>query len=136
MPEEELKETCNFLEIAKNEPLIEDKLKLINIILSKIHSQMSLINLEKKLDELMISLKPGIHEELVLTVGAEFLGTGMKHVITIPLQEISYSELKEDLGKIKGKRIEKFSTFPQKLAMKIKDFLIKTRKDEILEMLT
>ena len=135
MLEEETKETRNLLEIAKNEP-IEDKLPLINIILSKISSQMSVVNLEKKLDALMISLKPGTHEELVLTVGAEFLGSGMKHVITIPLQEISYSELKEDLGKIKEKRIEKFSLFPQKLVMKIKDFLIKTKKDEILEMLS
>ena len=82
---------------------------------------------------MIVSLKPGISEELTITVGAEFHGTGMQHVITIPLQEISYSELKEDLEKINKKSLIKCASLPLRLAKKIKDYLILNKKDELLE---
>ena len=80
------------------------------------------------IDDLIFSLKPGISEELVITVGAEFYGTGAQHVITIPLQEISYHNLKKDLETIKGKSYLKVTSLPPKLAKKVKEYLIRNKK--------
>lgn len=140
MPEEERGEACELLKKAGDEPYIEDKLPLINMVLSKISSQLSaaknIETVEKKLNEIMVSLKPGIREELVITVGAEFAGTGAKHEIHIPLQEITYPEIKNDLEKIKGKTIFKLASLPAKLADKVKAYLLRTKKDELLKHLT
>lgn len=90
MPEDERGEACELLKKAGDEPYIEDKLPLINMVLSKISSQISaaknIETVEKKLDEIMVFLTQGIREELVITVGAEFGGTGAKHEIRIPIQ--------------------------------------------------
>ncbi len=140
MPEEEREEACELLKKAGDEPYIEDKLPLINMVLSKISSQISaaknIETVEKKLDEIMVSLKPGIREELVISVGAEFGGTGAQHVITIPLQEISYPDLKKDLEKVKGRSFLKLSSFPAKLAEKVKSYIIQNKKDELLKHLS
>ncbi len=140
MPEEERGEACELLKKAGDEPYIEDKLPLINMVLSKISSQISaaknIETVEKKLDDIMVSLKPGIRQELVVTIGAEFAGTGAQHVITIPLQEISYPDLKKDLEKVKGKGILKFASLPAKLTGKVKDYLIRNKKYEILNHLS
>lgn len=131
MPEEEKGEACELLKKAGDEPYIEDKLPLINMVLSKISSQISaaknIETVEKKLDEILVSLKPGIRQELVITVGAEFAGTGAKHKIHIPLQEIAYSELKKDLENIKGKGILKLASLPAKLAEKVKEYLVRNK---------
>ncbi|MCX9011981.1 MAG: HEAT repeat domain-containing protein [Candidatus Methanoperedens sp.] len=135
MPEEERGEACELLKKASDEPYIEDKLPLISMVLSKISSQISaaknIDTVEKKLDKIIVSLKPGIREELVISVGAEFSGTGAQHVITIPLQDISYPDLKKDLEKINGKSILKLSSLPAKLAEKVKSYLVRNKKDEI-----
>ncbi len=140
MPEKEKGEACELLKKVNDEPFIEDKINLINMVLSKISSQISTAKsmevFEKKLDEMKISMKPGIREELVISVGGEVLGTGAKHEIHIPLQEISYPDLKKDLEKIKGGTIQKLSSIPAKLAEKVKDYLIRNRKDELLKKLS
>ena len=89
--------------------------------------------IKEKVDYVIISLKPGIKEEIEISVGTEILGTGVTHKITIPLQEISYSELKEDLEKITGMKIDKLSKLPKRLANKVKGYLLLHNKDEILE---
>jgi HEAT repeat protein len=135
MPGEERGEACELLKKAKAETYIEDRIDLINIVLGKIPAQIRMIGLEKKIDASIIFLKPGIREELTVTVGAEVFGTGVQHVITIPLQEISYPELKEDLAKIKEKSTIKLASLPQRLAHKVKDYLIKTKKEDLLKQL-
>jgi len=132
-------EACRLLEKVMQEPYIEDKLPLITIILSKIPLELyrvryieNMEQLEKKLDKLMFSLKPGIREDLVITIGPNFFVGGIQHIITIPLQEISYSELAEDLEKIKNNKILKLSNLPFKLAEKVKDYLIRIKKDDLL----
>jgi HEAT repeat protein len=90
----------------------------------------------KKMDCLIIYLEPGIKEEVEISVGTEILGTGVTHKITIPLQEISYSELKEDLEKIAGTKINKLSKLPGKLANKVKGYLLLHDKEDVLEKLT
>ncbi|HEY9206207.1 MAG TPA: hypothetical protein VIO58_09815 [Candidatus Methanoperedens sp.] len=117
------------IENLRKEEYLEDKLGQINEIIVFIIPH---IDISKKLDEILISLKPGIREELTITVGAEFLGTGVQHVITVPLQEISYPDLKKDLAKINGRGILKLSFLPAKLAEKVKDYLIRNKKDELL----
>jgi len=52
------------------------------------------------------------------------------------LQEISYAELKEDLKRIKGKHISKLSKLPERLARKIKGYLLLNDREDIVEQLT
>ena len=139
MPEEEKKELNRQLGKVNNEVYIEDRFDSINLIISKISSQISVQSdmekLEKKLDKIMVSIKPGISENLVITVGAGFLGTGVQHVITVPSQEINYSDIEEDLKSIKGNTVSKLTTLPKKLAENIKDYLIQNKKDDLLKKL-
>ncbi|AKB58983.1 hypothetical protein [Methanosarcina barkeri] len=90
--------------------------------------------IKEKIDYAIISLKPGIKEEIEISVGTEILGTGVTHKIMIPLQEISYSELKEDLEKITGIKIDKLSKVPKRLANKIKGYLL-LHDEDVLEKL-
>ena len=131
MPEEGGGEACEILAKAKKETYVEDKLNLINMIFPILLTEH---RIGQKLDELLLSIKSGISEELVISVGSKLFGTGVEHVIHIPLQEISYPELKEDLEKIKGKN--KLVSYPTKLASKIKDYLIRNKKDDLLNKLS
>ena len=88
------------------------------------------------MNEIRICLKPGIKEEIEISSGIEILGTGAKHIVTIPLQEISYSELKEDLKIIKGKHITKLSRLPERLARKIKGYLLLNDREDLVEQLS
>ncbi len=87
-------------------------------------------------DTLSIALKPGIKEEIEISSGIEILGTGAKHIVTIPLQEISYDELKDDLKRIKGKHITKLSRLPVRLARKIKGYLLLHDREDLVEQLS
>ena len=143
MPGEESVEACKLLNLAIDEPYIETKLSLINMILNKIPLIISnseyiekIERIEKKLDEIKFSLESkNISEELVISVGPDILGTGMKHVVTIPIQKISYPELKEDLEKIKGMSIFNLAALPSKLGKKIKDYLISNNIEYSIEKL-
>jgi hypothetical protein len=108
------------------DPIVEN----INKVGTKVY------DISQKMDEVRISLKPGIKEEIEISVGTEILGTGVTHKITIPLQEISYAELKDDLIRIKGKHITKLSKLPERLARKIKGYLLLKDREDIIEQLT
>jgi HEAT repeat protein len=92
-------------------------------------------NISQEMNEIRISLKPGIKEEFEISSGIEIWGTGAKHIVTIPLQEISYDELKGDLKRIKGKHITKLSKLPDRLSRKIKGYLLLNDREDILEQL-
>jgi HEAT repeat protein len=140
LPERERDFGYDKIENLNKEEYLEDKLSLLNEIIVFVipHISMSkdLERLENKLDDITISLEPGIREELTVTVGAKVLGTGIEHKITIPLQEIKYSDLKKDLESIKGKSIMKLAMLPPKLAEKVKGYLIRNKKDDILKHLS
>ena len=87
---------------------------------------------ENKLDDILISLEPGIREELSVTVGAKVFGAGMEHKIAIPLQKIAYSDLKKDLESRKSKNLTKLASLPPRLAEKVKGYLIRNKKDDIM----
>ncbi|RXA20980.1 HEAT repeat domain-containing protein [Methanosarcina sp. MSH10X1] len=89
-----------------------------------------------KLEEITISLKPGISEELIIHVGPISQWGGVEYTLTIPLQDISYPELKEDLQKIMGKKIDKLSKMPSGLAGKVRDYLIQKNMWSFLDKLT
>jgi len=114
MPKEERSGACELLEIAKAEKYLEDKIDLTNMILSKVTSQ-----IDKQ--------KYGIQEELVISVGATIFGTGAQHNITIPLQEIAYNDLKNDLKKIGSKDVFDLATLPPKLAEKVNQYIDKIK---------
>lgn len=92
--------------------------------------------IKTNINDLTIHLKPGISEELVISVGVEFAGTGAKHEIHIPLQEIAYPDIKKDLENIKERNIFKLASLPAKLATKIREYLIGNKKDEFLKYLS
>ena len=137
LPEREKEFGYDKIETLDKEDYLEDKLSLINEIIVFVipHISMSkdLERLENKLDDILISLEHGIREELTVTVGAKVFGTGIEHKITIPLQEIKYSDLQKDLESIKGKSIMKLAMLPPKLAEKVKGYLIRNKKDDILK---
>ena len=108
-------EACQLLEREKKEKYIEDKLPLMSLILSKVSSQIT----DKQ--------KSGIREELVISVGGTVFGTGAQHVITIPLQEIAYDDLKNDLKKIGSKDVFDLATLPPKLAKKVNQYIDKIK---------
>jgi HEAT repeat protein len=132
-------EACRYYQMAQQEQYVEDKIPLINMILSKMPLYMEYsekINiLEEKIDKILFSLEPEITEKLEITVGAEYLGTGAKHVITIPIQVISYPELKADLERIKEMTSFKLASIPLRLAQKIKDYFVQNEMDYLLEKL-
>ncbi|WP_394701127.1 HEAT repeat domain-containing protein [uncultured Methanolobus sp.] len=78
------------------------------------------------IEKIEISFKPGIKEEIQVTVGLSGLGNGAQHVITIPLQEISYAELREDL-KIYSSGILNITKLPVKLKDNIIDYIRKNK---------
>ncbi|OEU42474.1 hypothetical protein BGV40_09295 [Methanosarcina sp. Ant1] len=146
LPEGQKGEACELLKMAREEHSIEDKIPLINDILSKFSYQLDIMSylnridenlssVNKKVDALIIISRPGISEEVVISTGFQLAGSGVQHSITIPLQEISYTELQEDLERIRGKMIDKLSKLPDRLAKKVKGCLLLNDKDEILERL-
>ena len=108
-------DACKLLEREKSEQYIEDKLPLMSLILSKVSSQIT----DKQ--------KSGIREELVVSVGGTVFGTGVQHNITIPLQEIAYVDLKNDLKTIGNKDVFDLATLPPKLAKKINQYIDKIK---------
>ncbi|NOR77419.1 MAG: hypothetical protein GQ523_03095 [Methanophagales archaeon] len=138
LPESERNFSYIKLENLKKEEYLEDKLSLVNeiivFVIPYINMSKILEGIDKKLDDITISLEPGVHKELVITIGLEAFGTGVKEVVTIPQEAIDYPDLKEDLEKIKGKSI-KLASLPSKLAKKVKDYLIRNKKDNLLKHL-
>lgn len=133
LPEIEKKIVYSKLKNFEDEEYLEDKLVLITDIIIFITPY---INIKKKLDDLTISLKQGIHEELVITVGANAFGTGMQHIIHIPLQEINYPNLKKDIEKISGKAVLKLTDLPARFHEIFKNYLIRNDMHEILKYLS
>jgi HEAT repeat protein len=111
-------EACKLLEREKNEQYIEDKLPLMSLILSKVSSQIT--NKQKSV----------IREEIVISAGGTLFGMGVQHNVTIPLQEIAYDDLKNDLKKIGSKDVFDLATLPPKLAEKVNQYIdkIKTKR--------
>ncbi len=91
--------------------------------------------INEKLDQVTISLKSGISQELVITAGGPIPHFSIDHVVTISLKEISYPELEEDLEKIKGETINKLSKLPKRLAEKVEEHLIQNRMYDVLKKL-
>jgi hypothetical protein len=67
-------------------------------------------------------MKPRIKEEIQVTVGISGFGSGVQRVITIPIQEISYSELQDDLQKCSDKMMD-IAKLPARLKDKIMKYL-------------
>lgn len=63
------------------------------------------------------------------------MGRGATLITTIPLHEISYSELREDLQRLKGEYINKLSELPKRLANKIKGYLYMKEREDIVDKL-
>jgi len=82
----------------------------------------SVNKLTESIKEMKISLKPGIKEEIQVTIGLSGFGSGAQKVIKIPIQEISYPELQDDLQKYSDKMMD-IAKLPAKLKDKIMKYL-------------
>ena len=122
---EEKGEACRLLEKVRDEQYIEDKLPLISMILSKIPMQLRMKNFEEKLDKMLISVQPTIQEKFEISTGIEIFGTGGKHIVTIPIQDISSPELKEQLKSLSKENKTKLDALPAFLKEKVKEYLMK-----------
>nr|WP_321431077.1 hypothetical protein [uncultured Methanolobus sp.] len=135
----------------KAEPKVEDQIAILSTLIGllpslSLHEDISKIkentdtlieNIDQlidSVDKIKISLKPGIKEEIQVTVGLSSLGNGAQHVITIPLQEISYPELKEDLKKYSDK-MQDIAKLPLRLKDKIAGY-IREHKEKLKEKLS
>jgi hypothetical protein len=66
----------------------------------------------------------GIKEEIQVTVGLSGFGSGVQHVITIPLQDISYPELKDDIRRYSDKMLD-IAKLPARLKDKVIGYIRK-----------
>jgi FOG: HEAT repeat len=132
-------------QIRKEKVLVRQYAILCSIIpmIPTIHVKQAIAGLEnevhqinEKVDTLTISFKPSIKQEIEISLGFDISGNGAKVITTIPLQEISYEDLKEDLQLIKGKHINKLYELPKRLANKIKDYLSLKDRVDIIKQLT
>lgn len=82
----------------------------------------SVNKLTESIKEMKISLKPGIKEEIQVTVGISGFGSGVQKVITIPIQEISYSGIQDDIQKCSDKMMD-IAKLPARLKDKIMKYL-------------
>jgi hypothetical protein len=87
------------------DPIVEN----INKVSQEIGTKLDCLSQEMK--EIRISFNPRVKQELKISSGIEILGTGAALITTIPLQEISYAELKEDLQRIKGEQFTNCLSF-------------------------
>ena len=122
---EEKGEACRLLEKVRGEQYIEDKLPLISMILSKIPMQLRMKDFEEKLDKMLISVQPTIQEKFEISTGIEIFGTGGKHIVTIPIQDISSPEVIEQLKSLSKENKTKLDALPTILKEKVKEYLMK-----------
>lgn len=118
-----------MLKVVQEDMVIENISKMNQDLRTKLDST------SMKMEEIKISLKPGIKKEFEISSGIEILGAGSRNIITIPLQEIAYLELVEDLKRIKGKHIFKLSALPARLARKVKAYLLMNDMENLIELL-
>ena len=93
-------------------------------------------DISQELNEIRISLSPSRTQEIEISYGVNLGVIDAKHIITIPLQEISYAEIKEDLQRLKGEHINKLSKIPKRLANRIKGYLFLKDREDIINQLT
>ncbi len=82
----------------------------------------SVNKLIESIKDMKISLKPGIKEEIQVIVGISGFGSGVQKVITIPIQEISYSGIQDDIQKCSDKMMD-IAKLPARLKDKIMKYL-------------
>lgn len=136
-----LKDEKNLTKQYSILPIIIGLIPTVNVIPEEVVTnrlddmKRDISNVNEKLDQVTISLKSGISQELVITAGGPIPHFSVDHVVTISLQEISYPELEEDLEKIKGKTIDKLSKLPKRLAEKLEGHLIQNKMYDVLKKL-
>jgi len=122
------------VENIETEEYLEDKLALVNEIIVFVTPYIKMTNILQniwdKLDEITVFFDPAIQETITITVGPEILGTGIKRVITIPVKEIAYSDIRKDLERISKESL--LNVIPKKLINKIKEYIVRN-KDELFD---
>lgn len=123
----ELSEIKSMLEPIKSlNPDVSEIKENTKIMMKNTDQILSLIK------KIQFSLKPGIKEEIQVIVGLSGFGSGAQHVITIPLQDIAYAELRDDLQKYSNKMLD-IAKLPVRLKDKIMGY-IRKNEDKLEEI--
>ncbi|WP_407282847.1 hypothetical protein V7O61_02485 [Methanolobus sp. WCC1] len=82
----------------------EEQFELLLEKVTKIHDDFKkhdadVTLIKKDIEEIRINQKTGIKEDVVISVGLEAFGTGAQHQVTIPLQDIPYKDLEDELNR-------------------------------------
>ena len=78
-----------------------------------------------KLTDIRINQEPGIKEELVISTGLEVGGNGVRHQVSIPIQDIAFADFKDDLMQgLDGKSIAKYPKLTGRIFKSILDRII------------
>lgn len=114
------KKQVQLLQFIKEiKPVLENQKTIKEIIVLGQNEIKEEINkFTQKLDGYFISInKNGPRQEIVVSTGIEMFGTGSQVVTTIPINEIGYDELNEDIVKIKNNML--LSEIPKRLKDRI-----------------
>lgn len=91
--------------------------------------------ISKKIENVEYYVKPGVRGDIILHIGPMTPYGGAECILTIPLKGVSYAEIKKELEKISGKRINKLSMLPEKVAKIVEEFLDKNGMKDLLNKL-
>lgn len=89
----------------------------------------------EKIEDVAIYVKPGIQKDLVLHLGPLTSYGGVEYTITIPLNELSFSEIKDELNEISDKRISQLSQLPKKIAKIVEEHLLRNKMEDLFNIL-
>jgi hypothetical protein len=108
--------------IKEIKPVLEHEKSLKEIIVSgQREIKDEIANVKNVLEDCYVSInKVGPRQEIVISTGVEVLGTGAQFLTTIPLKEIGYDEIHDDIMKIKNNM--QWMEIPHKLQAKILDY--------------
>jgi hypothetical protein len=117
------KETLLLQLIQELKPVLEQEKSFKEIFVSgQREIKTELTKVTERLENCVISInRTGPRQEVVISTGVEMFGTGGKIITTIPLNEIGYDELHDDILRIKNKM--PLAKTPSKLKTKILEFI-------------
>jgi len=109
--------------IQELKPVLEQEKSLKEIIVSgQREIKTELTKVTERLEDYVISLnRTGPRQEIVISTGVEMLGTGAQVITTIPLKEIGYDELQDDILQIRNNM--RLTEIPNKLKTKILEYI-------------
>ena len=118
-----MKKKIQLLQLIQElKPVLEQEKSLKEIIVSgQREIKTELAKVTERLEDCVISLnRTGPRQEIVISTGVDIAGTGAQVITTIPLKEIAYDEIQDDILQIKNNM--PFSKISKRLKNKILEY--------------